>query len=247
MSGGFSFRYKVRLSWGSRLPFDAPEWPFLESDEHRLRFVSLKDDATLRDSEWVVLGGDNYESEATARESAAEGRHVVERAFAFLRLGADFGDHHRSGLRLADAFKKQLEEKVGGPVLPDHPGLSTFRSEPSPHFFGFAARGRADPATSEAERALRHPGAHVPAGPVDHQAHQFIGASVATALAGRSYDNRAPAEFFRRAYGLRSRVAHASARPVDRQDVLATIPDLESMVGDLLAGTAMLETADRGE
>lgn len=314
MSSGFSFRYKVRLSWGSRLPFDEPEWSFPKSS-HGLRLVAVTEGRTLRESEWIVLRGDNYETEDAAAAAGVEVRQVVQRAFALLRLGADFGDHYRGGLRLADSFKKELEEKVGGPVLTDHPGLTTFPSQPRPHFFGFSARARADPPYSEVERALTHPGARTPLSEMDNLAHQLFGASffvdespearllllmasvesllefrprsdgtqrlirkwrdeamaseidvterdsiigqlgfmtqesigqaaqrmVTAALAGRSYDDRAPAEFLRRVYDLRSRIAHPSAKPPDRQEVIIAIPQLQAMVGDLLAGLSMLD------
>lgn len=315
MSGGFSFRYKVRLSWGSRLPFDEPEWKF-PANSHDLRVGSMKQDLTLRQSEWIVLRGDDYDTEAKASDAGMEARHILQRSFAALGLGADFGDHHRGGLSLAEHFKKELEAKVGAPILTDTRYLLTFPSEPRPQIVGFSAEGRADPTTPDAVKALTHPGARVPLTDREGLAHQFFGASffvhdspearllllmaaveaqldfqsrsdetrglirswlddvqaaqidpaeceslvgqlsfltkesisqagqrmVATVLGGRRYNDLDPDIFFRRTYGLRSRVAHPSHKPPNRQHVVNSIPPLQAMVGDLLAGPAMLTT-----
>lgn len=313
MSARFSFRYKVRMSWGSRLPFDEHEWRFPESS-HGLRAAAMQEDLTLRESEWIVLRGDDYETEAVAREAGMEARQILQRAFAALRLGADFGDHHHGELRLAEGFQNELEARVGAPVVADNHYLLTFPSEPRPHVFGASGRGRVDPPTAEAVKALEHPGARIPCSDPEHLAHQLFGASffvddspearlllltaavealldfqprsdetrdlvqkwrdevraaeidpaerdsilgqlsflkqesinqggqrmVAALLADRRYDDLDPDVFFRRAYDLRSKVTHAG-RP-DRQRVVDVLPHLQDLVGDLLAGQAMLRT-----
>lgn len=176
MSARFSFRYKVRMSWGSRLPFDEREWKFPEIS-HGLRVAAMQEDLTLRESEWIMLRGDDYETEAVAREAGTEARQILQRAFASLRLGADFGDHYHGGLRLAEGFQNELEARVGAPVVADNHYLLTFPSERPPHLFGFSARGRVDPATANAVKALTHPGTRIPCSDPEHLAHQLFGAS----------------------------------------------------------------------
>ena len=63
---------------------------------------------------------------------------------------------------------------------------------------------------------------------------------VAAQLPDRRYDGLEPDAFFRRAYNLRSRVAHADGP--DRERGADALPHLQALVGDLLAGPAMLAT-----
>lgn len=312
MSERFSFRYRVRLYWGSRLPFDEPEWSFPES-RHDVRIVAGRDDEPIRESERIVLRGDNYESEGAARAAGEVARQVLQRAFAVLRFGADFGDHYRGTLHLSEAYTNRLEARYGAPVLPDHQGLMTFPSRLQPRFVGLSAKGRAGPTKPEAERALTHPGAQVPLTEPERLAHQFFGASffvdevpearllllmaaveallefrprseearelvsrwreevsaaaieaeerdsilgqlrfvaqesitrsgqrlVSAALAGRQYDDQEPGAFFRRMYGMRSRIVHPRGRSPERTELVDAIRHLQAMVGDLLAGQTM--------
>lgn len=313
MSAPFSFRYKVRMSSGSRLPFDAHEWRFPENS-HGLRVAAMLEGLTLRESEWIVLRGDDYETEAVAHGAGMEARQILQRACASLRLGADFGDHHHGGLSMAEAFRNELEARLGAPVVADNHYLLTFPSQSRPHIFGISVRGRADPATADAVTALTHPGARIPCSNLEHLAHQLFGASffvddspearlllltaavealldfqprsdearnliqrwrdearaaeidpadqqsilgqlrylgqesinqagqrmVAAQLRDRRYDGLEPDAFFRRAYNLRSRITHADGP--DRQRVVDALPHLQALVGDLLAGSAMLAT-----
>lgn len=77
-----------------------------------------------------------------ACRSRAEGLRcstALKPTLAHLRVGAEFGA--RAGRSFVTKFGfDALEREVGGPVVNDEPGLTTFRSNPRPRFVSVGAR-----------------------------------------------------------------------------------------------------------
>jgi hypothetical protein len=88
---------------------------------------------SINDSDQLVVEGYEYRNEDEARNAGERWRHILEKAFAAVNLGADFGDRAAKSV-LTDAGQKMFSEQVGQPVLNDVHGVMTFECEPRPRF-----------------------------------------------------------------------------------------------------------------
>ena len=70
------------------------------------------------------------------------------------------------------------------------------------------------------------------------------GRRLARTLEPRRYDGKAPAALFTRCYEVRSALVHGHVPRPDRGDVDVLAADLETLVGDLLAGHLLTEVPD---
>ena len=309
----FSFRLKIRMARGRRLAFEEPEWQLPDPDGHDVRMKSLKKDEPLREAEWIAVRGSGYPSEEAAAGAGEMFRGVLERAFAQLRVGADFGDRSLGGFNMAQALVEVLERESQRPAMSDRHGLMTFPTEPPPMFFGGSAQGYAPPHREAVVAALTHGAAREPVDEIGRLAYELFGAAsfvedspearfmllmmsvetliecqdrsaeaqslvreyldsvrasdlpqdekdslqgqlgfmlqesisqagrrVAESLTGQTYGDLDPVAFFRKAYGLRSRLAHPTASGPSRQEVSEWLGPLEAFVGDLLAGPRLV-------
>lgn len=172
----YSFRYKVRLSETSRLPFQQSVWHFPAS-KHNVRIAAVGVDTALQDAGWIAIRGDNYETEARAKSAADEARQILQRAFAALRLGADFGNQGYRSTYVSPSTLKQLETEDGRPVLADSSALLVFPSHPQPAFIAAEARIHVRRPVEKVVEALTHPGARLPCTSPENSAHELFGAS----------------------------------------------------------------------
>jgi hypothetical protein len=90
-------------------------------------------ESIIQDSAQLVVEGRNYRSEDEARAGGDRWRGLLEKAFAAVNLGADFGDRAPISV-LTDAGAQIFEAQLGQPVLNDVHGVMTFECEPRPRF-----------------------------------------------------------------------------------------------------------------
>jgi hypothetical protein len=95
-------------------------------------------DSSVNESAQLVVEGYDYGNEDEARDAGERWRHLLEKAFAAVNLGADFGDRAAKSV-LTDAGQKMFSEQLGLPVLDDVHGVMTFECEPRPRFISGGA------------------------------------------------------------------------------------------------------------
>ncbi len=127
------FRLRMELSDTSKLQCPDSEWLIEGTDPPEVvKLVSGEPDVPLADARKVALRGSGYASEADAEQAGQLWRGRLMRAFASIRVGADFGDRAGRGF-----FTQAGLEAFGPPgqrVLNDVHGLAVFECEPPPHF-----------------------------------------------------------------------------------------------------------------
>jgi hypothetical protein len=98
-----------------------------------VRLVALGEVEKLSEAKKVALVGRGYASEEVARDAGRRWRGLLERSFALMQVGADFGDRAPGG-GVSGEYQQQLEAELGRPVFYDrvqstaHRDLRTSRS-----------------------------------------------------------------------------------------------------------------------
>lgn len=101
-----------------------------------MRLAALRGAVALKDANDLAIIGKGFLSGEDARNAALHWRGALEKAFAKVNIGADFGDRATGGGGLGAEFQKQVEADLGTQVLWDVHGLLVFRCPPWPRFFG---------------------------------------------------------------------------------------------------------------
>jgi hypothetical protein len=123
-----------------------------------VRLVALDDVDTLKDAKNLACVGRGYASADAARAAARRWRGLLERSFALMQLGGDFGDRAPGG-GLSGEFRQQLEDELGRPVFYDNYGAMVFKESLWPRFVRMGANlstgSPIDILTAAAEEARR--------------------------------------------------------------------------------------------
>ena len=132
----YCFRIRCNLSQGVGINSDESEWMLFESEAgERVTLVPGDGQETLGKERRVVIRGKPYDSAEHAEAAGRRWMAIVQRAFARMRIGADFGE--RAGLSVwTEAGLATLSGDSGQRVLNDVHGLSVFTCEPDPVFAG---------------------------------------------------------------------------------------------------------------
>jgi hypothetical protein len=135
-----AFCFRIRFQLGARVSIDSPETHLLltgpNGEEVRLQPTAA--DTALKDASDLALRGYGYDDEAEAAAAADRWRGLVQKAFARVNLGADFGDRAPHG----HLTKAGLEFfGTGRRVLNDVHGTLVFECEPPPMFGRVGGRG----------------------------------------------------------------------------------------------------------
>jgi hypothetical protein len=138
--GGFSFRQRFELAPGGRLPFDEERLVLREANGIRVELRSLQGVA-LRDSSGASIWGSGFPNLEAAREAGEQWRSAMQRAFAGVNLGANFGLRDPNMGGFTDAVLEELHEQYGFPVIRDSWDVLVFPSEPAPRFSSMTAEG----------------------------------------------------------------------------------------------------------
>ncbi len=117
-----------------------PEHVLQEQLGQRVWLAAVEPVGPLRDALRIVVRGEGFEDEATARDVGERWRDVVCRALARLHLGADFGERTAHG-QLTAAGESWQEQLLGFPVKSDLPGVTVFPCNPELRFMRFQAEG----------------------------------------------------------------------------------------------------------
>lgn len=152
-TGGFAFRHRFRIARRGDTNFEQSEY-VLHEDVDSVVWLTEWHGRALSDSEWWVLWGTRF---ASATLAAENGRHWIERlerAFAVVRQGADFGyrDVRASPPTLA---MERLAEQSGQAVLHDEHGLMVVPVGSSFGLYGGKSRAWAVYAPEHFIRAAR--------------------------------------------------------------------------------------------
>ncbi len=133
---------RIRFRLGERVRIETAE-PELALDLEEGRRIVLQPSpagASIREAEQLALFVQPYATEAEALEAGTRWRGILEKAFARLNIGADFGDRAATGSATQyglSAFAAQ----VGSRVLNDVHGVMVFECDPWPRFVRVEAKG----------------------------------------------------------------------------------------------------------
>src|SRR3954447_22205473 len=90
-----AFCFRIRFELGARTMIDSGEEQLLLADPEQGEDVRLRPspaDGAIRDARTLVALGSSYGSEAEATDAAHRWRGLLQKAFARVNIGADFGD-----------------------------------------------------------------------------------------------------------------------------------------------------------
>lgn len=137
----YCFRIKLRI--GHRVGFETSddELELASCDGERVTLRPSADGVHLRDTEWLSVRGESYETREQAQEAAAIWGTRLRLAFSLLRMGADFGLRAPRG-GLTEAGLKMVEESSGRRALNDVHGVTVFECDPPPVFASVSAEGK---------------------------------------------------------------------------------------------------------
>jgi hypothetical protein len=128
--------FRVRFRLGSRVTIASPAEHLMldELDESKeIKLKAVGDGTQLKDATELVLLGRPFDTEDEAKEAARRWRGILQRAFARVGIGADFGRRAPEGSFTRHGLK-WLEGDAGQRVLNDVYGISVFECEPPPRF-----------------------------------------------------------------------------------------------------------------
>jgi hypothetical protein len=149
----YCFRLRFNLADAGYLPFDEAERTLSTSSGPTVVMVPMRS-ASLREADRVVVRGSGYGSEADAVAAGEAWRSTLERAFAGIGVGADFGDRTPGGSFTRTALNI-AEQASGQRFLNEVHGLMTYPCDPEPRFVGVSgAKGMSVPRPETVERAL---------------------------------------------------------------------------------------------
>ena len=129
----YCFRIRFRLSRSQGFESSDTQLVLTSPPEERVELRAAKRGTVLKDAADLILVGKPYASEAAALEAGLRWRGVLQRAFAYLNIGADFGDRAAGG-GIGDHWRRQVREQLGVRVLYDVHGVMAFECEPWPVF-----------------------------------------------------------------------------------------------------------------
>ena len=128
------FRLRLNLGDTSKLQCPDSEWIIEGTDPQEVvKLVALDDGATLAETRHLALRGSGYASEAAATQAGEAWRARLMRAFACVRIGADFGDRAPHGFVTNVGLQFLSPDRR---ALNDVHGLAVFECEPPPVFVG---------------------------------------------------------------------------------------------------------------
>jgi hypothetical protein len=148
------FRHRFVLPQVGKLNFEEQTVLLKEGDGRRIWLSSAAADQPLKASDQAALRGAGFESEQQAAEAADFWRGVLERSFAAVNVGVDFGDRAPQGA-WTPALLKTLEAQFDRPVFYDTHRLVIFSCEPTPDFQRGTASGVSPLAKKHWFRALQ--------------------------------------------------------------------------------------------
>ena len=156
----FSFRIRFRLGERTHIDQATNELALADRDGLRIVIRARDRDQKLRDAREVVIQGDGYASQSDAERGGERWRDRVQRAFARLNIGAQFGEQIGGGAFTTHGLA-WLESEHGRTVLNDFPGVTVYESALEPLFASSSAKAtvgqprRSAPARRRGRRAKR--------------------------------------------------------------------------------------------
>lgn len=154
------FRIRFVLGRSSAIGSDQTEIAIADPIEGReLRLRPTDSGTSLSEAKALVLTGRPFDSERDAHTAAERWLGVLQKVFAHLHIGADFGDRAAGG-GLYKQGLRMFEGLTGQRVLNDDHGILVYECEPEPRFARVGAVNvvtgpGGDRLISEIERASR--------------------------------------------------------------------------------------------
>jgi hypothetical protein len=133
------FRVRADIRETSKLDCASPEWVIEDGGPGQQVKLVTRDPRSpnpvpLSEARSITLRGSGYNSEDEAMAAGQLWRARLMRAFATVRIGADFGDRAPQGAFTTEGLSAFGPE--GRRILNDVHGLMTFECEPAPIFLG---------------------------------------------------------------------------------------------------------------
>jgi hypothetical protein len=133
-----AFCFRIRFHLGQRVRIGSPETRLLlttSDDAEEVALQATETDTALKDATSLALRGHGYDNEPRAAAEAERWRGLLQKAFARVNVGADFGDRAAKGYFTKFGLQF-LEERTGQRMLNDVHGTLVFECEPPPLFAG---------------------------------------------------------------------------------------------------------------
>jgi hypothetical protein len=128
--------FRIRFRLGARISIASSAHDLTINDPVEGKEIRLKapgEDTQLKDATDLVLLGRPFDTEGEAREAARYWRGILQKAFAQVNIGADFGGRAPTSSFTTHGLK-WLEGNAGQRVLNDVHGISVFECEPPAQF-----------------------------------------------------------------------------------------------------------------
>jgi hypothetical protein len=143
--------FRIRFTLSGPVRINSPEKQVvLAQRPHDTEDVVLHGlgEGIIEESHQLVVEGRDYEDEAEALMAGDRWRGWLEKAFAAVDVGADFGDRAASTSGVPDSGVSWWQQHLGTsqPILNDVHGVMTYQCEPRPRFIsGHATLGTGRP------------------------------------------------------------------------------------------------------
>jgi hypothetical protein len=133
----YCLRLRFRVTGSGRINSDSHEVSIADPAGKDVTLRSIEPEKPIAESEHLALVAKSYPSEAEAFEAGMWWRAVLPKAFARVRVGADFGEHGPSSVvteKGLEWFRVQFGTPNDQPLLTDVHGLMVFECDPWPRF-----------------------------------------------------------------------------------------------------------------
>lgn len=135
----YCFRIRFRLT-GPRIHSSDTELVLSDAAGHEVKLRPRGKGVPLAEASELVLLGGPYKSTEEADKAGIRWQGKLQKAFARVSIGADFGDRAAQG-GLTEHGRRMFEAETGERVLNDVHGRMVFECEPWPRFAGIELRG----------------------------------------------------------------------------------------------------------
>ncbi|MDH3920679.1 MAG: hypothetical protein OEU25_21155, partial [Rhodospirillales bacterium] len=130
----FGFRFRFNRCAHITVNIDLPELVLAQPSANQAIILSSTDRRTpIQDALTLVLKSDGWPSKEAALENGHRFSNALKRAYAKLRLGANYGEFGPKAV-ITKSGEVFLEEQSGERILNDIHGLMVYQSLPEPRF-----------------------------------------------------------------------------------------------------------------
>lgn len=130
----YCFRIRFRLRPGVSISSSQSRLVLRGGDnDEGVWLQAIPKETPIKDADELALFGGKFATEAEATDEAQRWRGLLEKALAWVNVGADFGDRAAHGF-VTKHGRRMFGDSPESPVLNDVHGIMVFECEPRPRF-----------------------------------------------------------------------------------------------------------------